>query len=157
MTTTPSPLLTPERIKFKKKIESQKCAFDTLTELLVKGQNEISKNEVFDALIDREKLGTTYIGNGISIPRARVAITHPRAAILALKQGLKSNSVDKQAINFYLAILLPSESSEDYSDKLKALNKNLLIEDNLNNILSTKNPDRLIEYIENILDNKGSN
>jgi len=117
------PVLIPERVKFLKKIESKKCVFDTVTQLLEKGQSEVNKNDIFDALIEREKLGDTYLGNGIAVPRAFINITNPRAALLILKKGLKLNTADKKDINFILAVLLPEANADKHTKMMQNVQK----------------------------------
>lgn len=143
-------LLIPERVEFKKRIESKKCVFDSLTQLLEKGQSEVSKNEIFDALISREKLGDTYIGNGFALPRAHLNITNPRAALLVLKKGLKLNSADKQDIQFFLGILIPDKSQEEYSLILSEFNKKLLNETELESIIESRNPELVAQYFDEL-------
>ncbi len=155
LTTTPShkflPLLDPERITFVKKIKSKKCVFDTLTELLVKGQKEVTKNQIFDALIEREKLGNTNIGNGIAIPKAHLPLTKPRAAILVIKKGLELGAVDKQAITLFLAILIPDKQRNQYSIMLNTLNQKLILNGIPENVIDSKNPELLAKHFDNLL------
>ncbi len=144
------PLLIPERIKFQKKTESKKCIFDTLTNLLEKGQSQVSDNEIFDALIKREKLGDTYLGNGIAIPRAFMNITNPRAALLILKKGIKLNTADKQAVTIILAFLLPKKDSETHTEMLLNIHKNLLKQENMEKIVSSGNVENVAEHFNNL-------
>jgi len=147
------PILISERVEFLKKTESKKCVFDSLTALLEKSQSEVSRNEIFDALIAREKLGDTYIGNGIALPRAHLDITHPRAALLVLKQGINLSSADKKAIQIFLAILIPSDEHDQYSILLSEFNKKILMEDDMQSIIKSKNAEMAAEYFDNLLTN----
>ena len=147
------PILIPERVKFLKKTESKKCVFDSLTNLLEKSQKEVSKNEIFDALIAREKLGDTYIGNGIAIPRAHLDIAHPRAALLVLKQGINLSSADKKAIQIFLGILIPSNEHDKYSILLSEFNKKILLEEDLQSIIKSSNPEVAAKHFDNLLTN----
>jgi len=145
------PLLDPERIKFIKKIESKKCVFDALTDLLIKGQKEVTRNQVFDALIAREKLGNTSIGNGIAIPKTHLPITNPRAAALVIEKGLKLGAADKQAITFFLAIIIPEKHRNRYSIMLTTLNQKLILNGIPTKIIEAKNSELLAKYFENLL------
>ena len=142
------PLLVPERIAFIKKTESKKCVFDSLTSLLEKGQKEVSKNEIFDALVSREKLGDTYIGNGIALPRANLDITNPRAALLVLKKGLSLNSADKKDIKLFLGILVPKKQHEKYSKILSDYYRNLLIDKELDSMIKSENTELVAKYFD---------
>ena len=145
------PLLDPERIKFIKKIESKKCVFDALTELLIKGQKEVTKNQVFDALIAREKLGNTSIGNGIAVPRTHLPITNPRAAILVIKKGLNLGAADKHAITFFLAIIIPEKHRNQYSIMLTTLNQKLILNGVPEKVIESKSPELLAKHFESLL------
>jgi len=147
------PLLTSERVQYTDKIKSLKTAFDSLTELLAKGQSEVTPNEIFDALVSREKLGSTCIGNGIAIPRAKINITTPRAALLVLKKGLAINSVDKKPVTFLLAILIPKKKNKSYSRMLRNINSQLTSKEILNKLIIIKNPKRLADHFQEILEN----
>jgi len=147
------PILIPERVEFLKKTESKKCVFDSLTELLEKSQSEVSKNEIFDALIAREKLGDTYIGNGIALPRAHLDITHPRAALLVLKQGINLSSADKKAIQIFLGILIPTSDHDRYSLLLSEFNKKILLEEDLQSIIKSGNAHMAAKHFDNLLTN----
>jgi len=145
------PPLDSERIKFIKKIESKKCVFDALTELLIKGQKELTKHEVFDALIEREKLGNTSLGNGIAVPKAHLPIANLRAAILVVKKGLHLGAADKQASTIFLALLIPDDQRDQYSMMLNTLNQKLILNGIPDSIITSENSDLLAKHFENLL------
>jgi len=147
----PLSLLIPERIKIIKKIESKKCAFDLLTELLAKSQNEVGKNEIFDALIRREKLGKTCSGHGVAIPRAHVEISKAIAALLIIKQGLEVETVDKKPIKLLLALIVPENQRKKYSKIIKKLNFILADDDHYKMLIEAENPEHIAIYFESLL------
>ncbi len=157
MTDNLTPLLDIDRVKFLKKIASKKCVFDALTELLTKGQSEVSKNQVFDALISRDKLGNTSIGNGLSLPRADIDITNPRAALLILKKGINLNSADKIDVNIFLAILIPKKDRAHYSNFINQINYRLATKEayNLSALdekIKSKNSAQIVTFFESLFD-----
>ncbi len=145
------PPLDSERIKFIKKIESKKCVFDALTELLIKGQKEVTKHDVFDALIEREKLGNTSIGNGIAVPKAHLPITNLRAAILVVNEGLHLGAADKLVTTIFLALLIPDNQRDQYSMILSTLNQKLILNGIPESIITSKNSDLLAKHFEKLL------
>lgn len=114
-------LLSPERVSYNRTLSSKKRAFETLAQLLATSQSQVTHTEVFDALMNREKLGCTALGNGIAIPHARLDISQPRAAILALKEGIELDAPDKQAVTFLIGILLPEQISLQHMSMLQEL------------------------------------
>lgn len=142
------PLLNLDRIKFVKKSDSKKRVFEILAELLASGQKNVTKNEIFDALIAREKLGNTVIGNGVAVPRASINITRPRAALVFLKKGIQLDSPDKQPTHLFLALLLPDKELIMYANILKKINFTISRESIIDDISEHKNPQILIDYFD---------
>ena len=66
-------LLIPERVTCCHDVGSKKRLLEHTSELLASSSLLLSKNEIFDALISREKLGSTGLGNGVAIPHGRMA------------------------------------------------------------------------------------
>ena len=50
---------------------SKKSILDKLSQLLSKSSG-INVNEIFTGLYEREKLGSTSVGNGVALPHARI-------------------------------------------------------------------------------------
>lgn len=158
-----SPLLTPERFKIIKKSDSKKRVIEILAELLATKQTE--KNIIFDALIAREKLGNTVLANGIAIPRARLDVNEPRAALVFLKKGIKLNSPDRKPTQIFLALLIPEKDSSnpgeegtegtEEAQKFSNMIKQLIMESARHPIIDdfkkSKNPQILLNYFNRLL------
>ena len=144
------PLLIPERVKFIKKSDSKKRVFEILSELLTSGQKNVSKNEVFDALIAREKLGNTVLNNGTAVPRASIHIDRPGVALVFLKKGIPLDSPDRKPTRLFLAFLLPEKEIEKYAKVLKKINFTLAKQSIIEDISGHKNPQILIDFFEDI-------
>ena len=67
-----SELIAPEGILPSLKVNSKKHALQELSERagLISG---LAAREIFDALVQRERLGSTGIGEGIAIPHGKMA------------------------------------------------------------------------------------
>ncbi len=154
-----TPLLTPERVKIIKKNDSKKRVIEILAELLATPQEDIDKNAIFDALIAREKLGNTLLTKGIALPRARLTINKPRAAVVYLKKGIHLDSPDKQPTKLFLALLIPRQETDNENpaetDHYNKMIKNLIIELSKASVLdeftASKNPQILVNYFNQIL------
>lgn len=139
-------LLSPERISCNQEISSKKRTFESLAALLTSTQDQVSEDDVFNALINREKLGCTALGNGVAIPHARINTPYPRAAILSLKDGISLDAPDKKPVHLLIAILMPEETSDDDSMMLKELAETLSKKIFIENICRYKEPSIVIDY-----------
>ncbi|PID46829.1 MAG: PTS sugar transporter subunit IIA [Proteobacteria bacterium] len=144
-------LLSPERTLFVQALESRKRVFDTLASLLAHKQSQLDKVTIFDALIEREKLGTTTIGKGVALPRARFPITHPCAALLVLKEGITIEAPDKQPVSVFLALLLPEKNTQPYSDLLSDLTMRIASRSVSEELSEISEPQIAVNYFETLL------
>jgi len=79
----------------------------------------IDANVVFNALLQREELGSTGVGNGVAIPHVRLEqVKNPFAIMVRLKHPIDFNAVDGQPVDL-VCLLLLSKANE--SVQLNAL------------------------------------
>ncbi|EIJ33830.1 PTS sugar transporter subunit IIA [Thiothrix nivea] len=119
-------LLSPERVSCETEVSSKKRAFEQLAALLVTGYAGLEAETIFHALINREKLGSTAIGNGVAIPHACLPIPQPLGALLVLEDGIKMDAPDKKPVQLFLAILAPANEAPNYSELITRLTGTLL-------------------------------
>ena len=79
----------------------------------------IEPQHLLDALLERERLGTTGIGHGIAIPHARLAGLDRLVGLFArLEQPVDFESLDDQPSDLIFLLLAPDSAD---ADSLKAL------------------------------------
>lgn len=144
-------LLSPERTQFVQELQSKKRVFDTLAELLSIKQPQLDKDTIFDYLIERENLGSTTLGNGVALPRARVPISQPYAALLVLKEGVNIESPDKQPVHVFLALLIPETNAQQYSDLISNLIMRMASRPVHEELSEISEPQIAINYLETLL------
>lgn len=80
----------------------------------------LSASEVFDKLMERERLGSTGVGSGIAIPHARVEIDQLQGILLRLEDKVAFESIDGEPVDIVFLLLAPGE---DNANHLKALSR----------------------------------
>ena len=79
----------------------------------------LAERAVFDVLIEREKLGTTGVGNGIAIPHGKLAsLTRLYGLFARLDKPIDFDSIDEQPVDLIFLLLAPESAGADH---LKAL------------------------------------
>ncbi|MEQ8746618.1 PTS IIA-like nitrogen regulatory protein PtsN [Pyruvatibacter sp.] len=79
----------------------------------------IDTRVIFEALIERERLGSTGVGHGIAIPHARLAdMTQLEGFFARLETPIEFDAVDSAPVDLVFLLLVPEESGADH---LKAL------------------------------------
>lgn len=79
----------------------------------------LGERVIFDVLMEREKLGTTGVGNGIAIPHGKLAELPRLYGIFArLDRPIDFDSIDEQPVDLIFLLLAPETAGADH---LKAL------------------------------------
>ena len=82
---------------------------------MVKKLNVIKKGEIFKAILEREKLGTTAIGKGVALPHTRTKLVKKIIVKFALfKNGIDFEALDNKVVSFVFLILAPAADSPKY-------------------------------------------
>lgn len=126
---------------------------DLLREMvhLLKLENAISnENLILKKLVEREKLGSTSIGNNSAVPHTKVKeIKDPIISIYVSKKGITYHESDKEPVHLIILILSPNYSSIIHLQVLAAAASLIKKSDHLiKEILSSKTPEELINIIK---------
>jgi len=81
----------------------------------------LTASEIVDALVAREELGSTGLGNGIAIPHGKLKGLDGVVAVFArLDEPIEFDSVDDQPVDLVMLLLAPVGAGADH---LKALSR----------------------------------
>ncbi len=76
------------------------------------------------ALLDREKMGTTGIGDGIAIPHAKVpGLTEIVVYFARSPRGVPFGAVDNRAVHLFFVLLAPEDPGAPYLSCLARLSR----------------------------------
>jgi nitrogen PTS system EIIA component len=113
-----SDLLAPEAVVASLKAQSKKLLLQELA-ARAHAQTRLPEKQIFETLIEREKLGTTGVGAGIAIPHGRIAGAKNITGIFArLDNAIDYEAVDGQPVDLVFMLLAPENAGADH---LKAL------------------------------------
>lgn len=83
------------------------------------GITGLHERAIFDVLMERERLGTTGVGNGIAIPHGKLANLDRLYGLFArLEQPIDFDSIDERPVDLIFLLLAPESAGADH---LKAL------------------------------------
>src|ERR1700744_5042315 len=82
-------------------------------------RTKLPERKIFEILNERERLGSTGVGQGIAIPHGRVADINTIVGVFArLESPIDYDAVDKQPVDLVFMLLAPADAGADH---LKAL------------------------------------
>ncbi|MEO1641880.1 MAG: PTS sugar transporter subunit IIA [Pseudomonadota bacterium] len=95
-------------------MESRKTAVSALTAALA-DKLGLDAQTVFEAVIERENLGSTGVGEGVAIPHARLkGIDKPVGAFMRLSDGVDFDAIDGRPCDLIFMLLAPLGSGADH-------------------------------------------
>ena len=97
------------------------CKRQTLMELSKRmaENRDLSEREIFDVLLEREKLGSTGIGHGIAIPHGKLkGLDRICGCFVRLSKPIDFESIDEKPVDLIFLLLAPEDSGVQH---LKAL------------------------------------
>ncbi|MCB1499208.1 MAG: PTS IIA-like nitrogen regulatory protein PtsN [Bauldia sp.] len=113
-----SDLIKPEAVIGTLKANSKKQAIQSISEKAAE-LTGIPEREIFDTLLQREKLGSTGVGGGIAIPHGKLATLDRIFGLFArLPKPIDFEALDDQPVDLIFLLLAPEGAGADH---LKAL------------------------------------
>ncbi len=116
-----SDLITPDAVMLNLKAGTKKQALQDLARKAAEliGTDTVSERDVFEVLLERERLGTTGVGAGIAIPHGKLTSLKGLHGLFAkLEKPIDFDSIDEQPVDLVFLLLAPETAGADH---LKAL------------------------------------
>ena len=111
-------LLTPDAVVAHLKASTKKQVLQEMAQRAAH-LTRLPERRIFETLMEREKLGSTGMGQGIAIPHGRVSGVQKMTGIFAqLDHPVDFDAMDDQPVDLVFLLLAPEDAGADH---LKAL------------------------------------
>ena len=146
--TTLSHYLDPDLICCDLSSRGKKEVLSELGELLAKAATSPSGKTITTALLDREQLATTGVGDGVAIPHAKLdGLKDNRVAVGISRAGIAFESVDGEPVHIFFALIAPISSAGDHLRILAQISRLLKDVDVRNRLIQATSPQALMEVV----------
>ncbi|NLZ17491.1 MAG: PTS sugar transporter subunit IIA [Desulfobulbaceae bacterium] len=113
---------------------------------------QVDEDQVYNALMKREKIGSTGIGGGVAIPHAKVVGVQGKLLALGYSdRGVPYDSVDRRPAEVLVLLLGEPGPNLEYLRALGKLGRMLRDESNLELLLNARNPSQLDTVFSRLL------
>lgn len=103
---------------------------------------------IFEALIERERLGSTGVGHGIAIPHARLTdMTRLEGFFARLETPIEFDAVDDEPVDLVFLLLVPEESGADHLKALARISRLLRNEGVTNELRNASSSEELFQTL----------
>ncbi len=115
-------ILTPARTLCGAPGNSKKRVLENITQFICEDKPSLNARELFDRLIERERLGSTGLGNGIAIPHCRISnCRHVTGCLVTLEQPIDFDAIDGENVDLLFVLIVPQEAQEEHLNVLATL------------------------------------
>lgn len=139
-------ILTPDSIICNADAVSKKQLLEMLAELASE-KTGMDERMILDALVERERLGTTGIGRGVALPHTRLGTLKHIFCAFIKTTPVDFESVDDKPVDLAFLLLVPEEAGADHLKALARLSR-LLRDDSVASALrQVKTPESAYKII----------
>ncbi len=115
-------ILTPELCQAKLTGVSKKRVLTNVSELVAQQNELLEASEVFNALMAREQLGSTGLGDGTAIPHCRVSCCQKiLGALITVDNPIDFDSIDGKPVDILFVLLVPEQKTDEHLKVLAEL------------------------------------
>lgn len=115
-------LLNQERTLAHMDVGSKKKVLEKLSAVLAQDIAHYSHEQIFECLIQRERLGSTGLGSGVALPHCRLSnLPQPCAAMITLDRSIDFNSPDGQGVDIIFGLVVPENNDKEHLETLARL------------------------------------
>jgi len=107
-------IVKPDSVLCNANARSKKHCLEILSELLVRAHPDIANEDIFEGLIERERLGCTSLDQGVAFPHCRVeGLDESIGAMMKLSEPVEFDAPDGQDVDLVFGLIVPAELAAD--------------------------------------------
>ena len=115
-------IIKPDSVLCNAQARSKKHCLEILSELLVRPVPEINSEDIFERLVERERLGCTSLDQGIAFPHCRVeGLNTTIAALIRLSEPVDFDSPDGELVDLVFGLMVPEEINESHQANIRSI------------------------------------
>ena len=142
-------LLSKEAVNLQANPKNKDEAINILVDMLSHTDCICDAERFRRAVFDRERKGSTGLGEGVAIPHAKSAgVLKPGLAAMVVSEGVDFDSLDGKKANLFFLIASPHKASDAHIDVLARLSTLLIDESFRNSLIAAKSVDEFLYLVD---------
>jgi len=142
--------LKPDQICLELNAQSKQEALETMLKIFI--EKGLVPGEMYEdvlaALIERESLTSTGIGDGVALPHVKTkAVDAIHIVIARSTKGLEFEALDRNPVNFFFMILAPVKVSDTYLKTLSSISALMKDENIRRRLLAAKTSEEILSIL----------
>lgn len=143
-------IIAPESILANQKPSSKKQLLQELAEVAAV-QTGRDSHDIFETLLERERLGSTGVGNGVAIPHGKLPGLEKIVGVFArLAKPVAFDAADDQPVDIVFMLLAPEGSGADHLKTLSRIARVLRNQSTLASIRQSSDADAIFSLLTSV-------
>lgn len=143
-------ILDPACTRVRVDANSRKRLLEIASDLIAE-HHGLPARTVFDELMNRERLGSTGLGEGVAIPHCRIPCDSIHGACLTLASPVDYEASDGEPVDLIFILLVPPEENTAHLELLAQLARLFGSADNRSKLRATTTDNELYELLTGLL------
>ena len=138
----------PDSIYVDVDVDSKKNLFRQISSIVYK--NDLQKGStIIEKLNERERLGSTGVGNGVAIPHSKInTIKRTKVIFLKLKSAIDFSASDKINVDIVFVILAPKDCQSEHLIVLSSISSFLKRKNTIQKLRDLKSPESIHNFFK---------
>ncbi len=108
-------IINPDAVLCNAHARSKKHCLEILSELLVRSIPDLSADDIFEKLNERERLGCTSLEQGVAFPHCRVdGLKESVAAMIKLSEPVDFDAADGEPVDLVFGLIVPKALNDSH-------------------------------------------
>ncbi|KGJ98959.1 PTS IIA-like nitrogen regulatory protein PtsN [Thalassotalea sp. ND16A] len=130
---------------------SKKNILEQISHLAAQKIASSTPKELLNSLINREKLSSTGIGNGIAIPHGRIDnCEKPVAVFITTDKSVAFDAIDDKAVDIFFALFVPEDHCQQHLETLASVARFFSDKDNSKKARRCRSSEQLYQLVLDI-------
>ena len=135
-------------IRLELSANNREDAIQILVNELVKTNTFDNESVVYKAVLERERIMTTGVGNGIAIPHCKhESCKEFKIALGVLKQGVDFSAIDSQPVNIVFLLIGPNSTAGNHIKLLSRISRLMNNIDIREKLVSLKSSEEVYQFL----------
>ena len=140
--------ITPGHVKIGLEGQRKDEIIEEMVELLVSVCDVCDADTIYQAVMDREQIGSTGLERGVAIPHAKCDAVKRLSIVIGIsKEGMDFEAQDGKPSHLFFLMVAPSTESGPHVQAIAKIVKMIKVESFRKKLINAKSPKEVIEVI----------
>ncbi|HVO77206.1 MAG TPA: PTS sugar transporter subunit IIA [Candidatus Bathyarchaeia archaeon] len=143
--------ITPKKVKLGLQGDTKEEVIEELVSLLADTHPVSDADVIYEAVIARERQGSTGMEQGVAIPHAKSAAVEKLSVVVGIsRDGIEFASQDRKPAHLFFLMVAPTSESGPHVQAIAKIVKMIKLEKFRKKLVDAKRPDEVVEAISRV-------